>query len=264
MDVCFREVNGRALFIVSHGIRRDAAQATILVPPFGEEMNRCRRFFLSLSTALARNGHFVMLPDLSGTGDSAGALEEVAWTDWVCELRSLIDTVAADTDAPVNLVALRTGALLAAEASFQQNHPPASLRLICPVVDGRKFLDELLRLKLAAALSSGERANRADFWAQWQEGQSVRVAGYPIPAQIALPLSSRCLSDFPPDPTAAVSVYWTGEAGAGSCKGAPAGLCSDVAVETVVAPAFWRQAEPEPAPALIAALGSVLTLEVPS
>lgn len=261
MDVAFREFGGRSLFLLTHGVPFEATRGTLLVPPFGEEMNRCRRFFLMLSQNLARNGHFVTLADLSGTGDSAGELETVAWDEWVGEVERLIDFVAARTRGRANLVAVRSGALLAFEASCRSDFQVSSISLIDPVNDGSKFVNELLRLKLAAALSSGARVNRTALWADWQAGRTVCVAGYRIPAKIALPLSSRSLSDFPLDPGIAVSIYQTGQGETGPSKSAPAGITLDVAVENVIAPSWWRQTEPEPVPALVEALVSNLALE---
>ena len=44
----------------------------LVVPPFAEEMNKCRRMVTELAIRLAEQGIATLQPDFYGTGDSAG------------------------------------------------------------------------------------------------------------------------------------------------------------------------------------------------
>ena len=56
-----------------HFCAAEAPRAHILfLPPFGEEMNRSRRHVAEAASAFAAAGWLVAVPDLFGTGDSAG------------------------------------------------------------------------------------------------------------------------------------------------------------------------------------------------
>ena len=110
----FTLVNGRRLFCVTR--RRRGARPTtrlLLVPPFAEELNKCRRLMALCAQRLAAAGAEVWWPDLFGTGDSAGAFSDASWSHWVddlCEIDAALAQSAPDA-APAYL-ALRSGALL--------------------------------------------------------------------------------------------------------------------------------------------------------
>ena len=70
----FLEVSGRRLFAVHHPPvdGRRVLGHVLCVPPFNEEMNRCRSMITLQARALALLGIGTLLLDLHGTGDSAG------------------------------------------------------------------------------------------------------------------------------------------------------------------------------------------------
>ena len=59
--------------------RRDGV---LYVPPFAEEMNKSRRLVALQARRLAAAGFGVLVPDLYGTGDSAGDFAEARWSIW--------------------------------------------------------------------------------------------------------------------------------------------------------------------------------------
>ena len=186
----------------------------LILPPFGEEMNRTRRTLFALAERLAERGLAVTLPDLFGTGDSEGTFEQATWSGWLADSTWLLDRSAARAGGPVSLVAMRTGVLLAAGALAAR--PEACGGLICvqPVTDGKRYLDQVLRTRVAAAMSRGQAATRASFWAQWSEGQTVEVGGYAISPRLAEGLAACRLAEMAPP--ADLPVVWATLVGGGA------------------------------------------------
>lgn len=77
------------LFGLYHAPNRPARGATLLCPPFGQDMIRSHRIYRQLADALVRQGIAVLRFDYYGSGDSAGDSGELDWT------RCLSDTVNA-------------------------------------------------------------------------------------------------------------------------------------------------------------------------
>src|SRR5689334_9630124 len=57
-------------------------QAVLVLPPFAEELNKCRPMLAAQARALAAAGLDVLLVDLFGTGDSDGEFVEARWERW--------------------------------------------------------------------------------------------------------------------------------------------------------------------------------------
>jgi hypothetical protein len=79
----------------------------ILIQPFFEEANRCRRLLVSVMRGLAANGIGSVLPDLPGSGESAIDVSNVALADWHEALKAV-----AEATKPTVIASLRGGALL--------------------------------------------------------------------------------------------------------------------------------------------------------
>ena len=238
----------------------EAGAGLLLVPPFGEDMNRARRFMAAAGRTLAALGWHVWLPDLHGTGDSAGSFAEARWSTWQTELDVLTDRLTAGTGGPVQLVGVRTGALLVASLAHLGPERVAGLTLIQPVSDGGRYLDQLLRVRVAAAMTHGRRETRAELRAAWSAGAGVEIGGYHIAAELAHELDACRLADRPPPE--GLPVAWLDIAAPGSPPPAPplpaSWACESVTRHAVAAPPVWQLAEPEPAEALVSALCQVL------
>ena len=62
----------------------------IHVPAFAEEMNKCRPMVSRQARGLAESGIAVVVPDLSGTGDSEGEFSSATWLNWKADLAYLV------------------------------------------------------------------------------------------------------------------------------------------------------------------------------
>jgi exosortase A-associated hydrolase 2 len=83
---------------------------------------------------------------------------------------------------------MRLGALLALDAlrgSFVTL--PNRLLLWQPVGSGRQYLQQLLRLRIAAGFSSEEteRESTSEMRARWDAGESLEIAGYEVTGELA-------------------------------------------------------------------------------
>ncbi|MCM8594186.1 hydrolase 2, exosortase A system-associated [Accumulibacter sp.] len=160
--------------------------AVVFVPPFAEELNKSRRMVALQSRALAAAGYAVLQVDPLGCGDSSGDFAEATWESWLAD----VDLACAwlerrITDAPLWLWGLRTGCLLANDAANRMSRP-VNLLFWQPVLSGKQFLQQFLRLKLAAELLGGESKGVMErARAHLRDGQAVEVAGYLLSSVLA-------------------------------------------------------------------------------
>ncbi|MEK8053350.1 hydrolase 1, exosortase A system-associated [Ideonella sp. DXS22W] len=247
------------------------------VPPFAEELNKCRRMTTEAARALAAAGYVVLQVDLMGCGDSPGDWSEASWAQWrqdVVHAAHWLRT-ACPTNAPMWLWGLRVGALLAAEALAGMGGDAVHLMLWQPVVQGRGALQQFLRLKsLASATQGTERSSATHLRQQLEAGQTLDIAGYPLHQAIGQGLEAARLAAVPAMlPQNQRRLVWlecqpppaAEQASGATSAPRPASLASQqaacdwaaagwhVTVQVVDGPAFWQTVEMEAAPALIEA-----------
>lgn len=152
--------------------------AVVYVHPFAEEMNKSRRMAALQARALAFAGYAVLQIDLHGCGDSSGDFGDATWESWIEDVRLACDWLHQRSDAALWLWGLRTGCLLASAAASRVDRPN-KLLLWQPVLSGKQFLQQFLRLKLAGEMLGGEGKGLMDrLRQQLAQGESVEVAGY--------------------------------------------------------------------------------------
>lgn len=158
----------------------------LLVPPFAEEMNRCRRMVSLQAKALAGAGFRTLMVDLFGTGDSAGEFAEASVRTWVQDLSIGSSALIDEGCSTVVIVAVRFGALLAVEhAAAAGQGRVKGLIFWQPVQTGKAFMTQFLRLRLAAELTSGASSLTVkDLQQQLSQGHPVDVAGYELSPQL--------------------------------------------------------------------------------
>jgi exosortase A-associated hydrolase 2 len=191
MQAQFLDLNARRLFcnrLASH----DARWRVLVLPPFGEEMNKCRRLMALCARALAADGCDVLWPDLYGTGDSSGDFEDAGWDSWRADVAALAawhaDQVPLATPA---LLAVRSGALL---VDAMPAMPQGRVVLWQPVLNGGRFLQQFLRLRVMSQRMSGGSESMAQLEQTLAAGSSVEVAGYTLSARLASGLAAAQLT----------------------------------------------------------------------
>lgn len=177
-----------------------AKEAWLYLHPFAEEMHKSRRMAALQARTLAAHGHTVLQVDLTGCGDSAGDFGDATWSIWREDACFAHEWLARKSSLPVSLWGLRTGATLAADLASQM---PNIQRLLLwqPVVNGDLFINQFLRIKLAAEMlaegqtQSGTKALRALLE---RDNVAVEIGGYMLSPEMTRALGHLKLSDLLP------------------------------------------------------------------
>lgn len=151
----------------------------VYLPPFAEEMNRCRSLVAEQARRFARNGLSCTLLDFYGTGESPGDLNDASLPIWRQNIDDIIEQLMQRNPCPVYLWGCRLGALLALD--YLARKPGACSRLLLwqPVVSGSAFVTQMLRQRTASLMQKGETPETtAAMKLQLAAGKSFEVAGY--------------------------------------------------------------------------------------
>jgi exosortase A-associated hydrolase 1/exosortase A-associated hydrolase 2 len=232
----------------------------LVVPAFAEEMNRCRAMVALQARRLAAQGVGTLVLDPYGTGDSAGEFADATWAQWRDDLLRGVAWLDAHGQGCRALLGVRLGAVMAGEiaracAGVQQ------LVLWQPVLSGKTFQTQFLRIRIAAEMDLPERVkSTAELRAMSAAGQVVEVSGYEVGSALAADLDAVAFeaAAWP----ARVATQWFEVASDDSMGLAPASQSAIdaqraagavVDAQVVTGPPFWHVHERELAPALIEA-----------
>lgn len=177
----FLDSDGRRIFVLLRA-PADATNCVLLVPPFAEEMNKSRRQFSLAAERLIEAGFGVLLPDLYGTGDSEGDFADADWRAWMADLRNVCDWAEDCCGLRVSsMLALRLGCVLAAEAFGGGARRLEKSVFWQPVDDGNRYLNQFLRLRVAASMMDDDRRETVDgLRSRIEAGDTLEIAGYPV------------------------------------------------------------------------------------
>jgi uncharacterized protein len=151
--------------------------------PFAEEKLWAQRVYVSFARMLAARGAWVLRFDAMGNGDSEGQFSEASAETMLSDIGCAINMLERSCGKALNvgLLGLRFGASLAALAA--ERYPNVDkLVLWEPVVDGGKYMQDLLRVNLTTqtAIYKEIRHKREDLVRMMREGSTVNVDGYEI------------------------------------------------------------------------------------
>ena len=258
----FLQFNGRRLFALQFVPTGTCRGALLYLPPFAEEMNRCRSHVVLQARALAAAGWSCLLLDPHGTGESDGQIVDADWDHWRADAVAAARWLMGQSGQPLTLWGLRTGALLAAEVAAELAAPAQAsacgLLLWQPVLDGKLFLTQYLRLRIASQMMrESERETVESIRARLSAGELIEVAGYPLTGRLADALATRRmahltgLADLRIDWLEMVSKLGQPLSPA-SQRQADAWIAAGarVATATVAGPMIWQLQERDDAPAL--------------
>jgi exosortase A-associated hydrolase 2 len=177
----------RALFGVFHEPAASGAQTPyVFCHPFGEEKLWTHRVFVSFARRLASDGHPVLRFDYMGNGDSDGSFSESTLQSMIADVHTALAEARRRTGArQINLLGLRLGATIASMVAEEATDIDR-LVLWAPIVDGGRYMQDLLRINLTTQMSIYKeiRQDREALVAALRQGQTVNVDGY----EIGLPL----------------------------------------------------------------------------
>lgn len=250
----------RLCLLHSPGRSAASAGAILYVHPFAEEMNKSRRVAAMQARALSLAGWTVLQIDLYGCGDSAGNFADADWTLWLDDVMEAHAWLRTRTGAVPALWGLRVGCLLVSQAARQLGSAP-DLLLWQPVLSGRQYLQQFLRMKVTGRLFDKEAHDRTgteDLRGQLRRGEPVEVAGYTVSPGLALGLDDAELA--PPPANSRVAWLNIVEATASDLPPAMQSRVdawqrdgARVAAHAIAGPAFWQTQEIAECPALVEA-----------
>ena len=254
LDPFFLDAPNGRLFAVHH---RPTDMASIrghvlCVPPFNEEMNRCRSMVALQAQAFAQLGIGTLLLDLHGTGDSAGNYVDARWQIWQDNIRAAVNWLHQQRGGCCGLWGIRLGAILAAEALQSIDLPRATFIAWQPVVDGKQHFTQFLRMRIAAQMERPHlpKETTNSMREQLAAGKSLEVSGYEIHPELAAALDAARLDIFPPAPN--MPTLWLEQAAPDATQAAPASQKvidawraggATIDVRFFEAPNFWQVAE---------------------
>ena len=259
IEPLFLALNGRRLFVLQVMPTGPCRGTVLYLPPLAEEMNRCRSHVAEQARALAATGLHCVLLDHYGTGESDGLSAEADWNIWLDDVVAVAHWMAAQhAGRPLTLWGIRLGALLAAELVATGRLDVARLLFWQPVLDGRLYLNQHLRLRIASQMVHGsDRETTSMIMQRLSAGEDVEVAGYVLPGRLAVGMASRKMADWPA--LAAVRIDWI-EAVFEPDQPLPPGSRSlvdklvaaggRIQAITVACPMFWQLAGDQDAPAI--------------
>jgi exosortase A-associated hydrolase 2 len=251
---------GCRLFALLRGPEVPTGDCTLVVPPFAEEMNKCRRLVTDYAHQARRQGRGTLCVDLAGTGDSEGGFAEARVERWLDDLEAAIAWSATRGWRVTSILGIRLGALLAAALVRRGVRDISNLVFWQPVTSGARMIDQFLRIRIMATrLEQGRAETAAGLRAQLRAGEVVEVAGYPLSGALcadieALDLRSQWFAGFPPirwlevvadtdTPTSPATQQALDQARAAGCR---------VDHSRVAGEPFWMATEVVTNPALVA------------
>jgi exosortase A-associated hydrolase 2 len=237
----------------------------LFVHPFAEEMNKSRRMAAVQARAFADAGLAVLQIDLLGCGDSSGEFADATWQRWVEDVLDAAAWLRTRVGHEPILWGLRAGCLLVAEA-VRSTQRSADLVLWQPVISGKQFLQQFLRLKVAGQVVQETDRQKTDrqktgiqkLRDQLASGEAIEVAGYTLSPRLALGMEAAQL-DLPQN---RARVAWLEVTGASDGELGPASRSRldewreqghSVQSGVVTGPRFWQTVEISESPALVPA-----------
>ena len=254
MEAFFLAVGEGARFCIYHppSARSNLGLAAIFVPPFAEEMNKCRHVVAQAARRLSGLGIGVLLIDLLGCGDSSGSLEDATWQHWRDDITLGTQWLRDRGHERLMLWGMRAGALLAMDMAVTVPEVYERCLLWQPVLSGETCLVQFLRLSIGSDILSGNKAGVSikGMRAQLERGEILEIAGYRLTQALAADIAAMTLERFsPPCP-----VHWlevVTEDGSGPSPGASRVVQSwraagvEVRLITARGDAFWSVASAE-------------------
>lgn len=157
----------------------------LVAPAFAEEMNRCRAMVSLLARRLGDLGIATLVLDPFGTGDSAGEFSQATWGQWRADLLLGVDWLDRHGGGCTAVLGIRLGAIMAAHIARER---PQVRRLVLwqPVLNGKTFYTQFLRIRLAAEMNQATRAKSTNELRQISlRGEVLEVSGYEIGPALA-------------------------------------------------------------------------------
>lgn len=179
----------------------------VFIPPFVEEMNRCRSLVATQARMFAQAGYYCTLIDFYGTGDSEGVLRDASLEIWRSNIRTTVDLLQREDSCPLIVWGLRLGALIALDYAASSPVQPAHIILWQPVTSASLYITQVLRQRVASLMVRDLPAETTkEIRQRLDEGVDVEVAGYTLGGALLRDLEMLEMSKL--HNVSAGNVYW--------------------------------------------------------
>lgn len=223
----------------------------LVIPPFAEEMNKCRQMVTRVAMRLAQDGLVTVIPDLTGTGDSGGEFADADWTLWRDDLVRAAQWCNSTIGPVTAVLAIRLGCALACEEAVLGALPALSRSVFWqPVLDGSRHLMQFLRLRVAASMANDVKESITDLRHELASCGEVEIAGYRISRRLAAELEAVRVPPVLPAALGAVDWFEVVRQEGTPLPPATIGLLQasravgrDIFESTVVGKPFWAATE---------------------
>jgi uncharacterized protein len=194
----FLNRDGQRLFGVMHHVD-SADQAVVVCAPLFDEKLWSHRVLVNFARFLAARGVSVLRFDYYGDGESDGRFEEASVSTRVRDIHDAVEFCCREAHVSrVHLVGLGYGATLALLATLEQC-PDSIAGVVAwsPVIDGERYLNDILRAHLSAQMLVHRKVihDRPALIEQILRNESVNIEGY----EIARPLFAEIVQAKPLD-----------------------------------------------------------------
>ncbi len=167
-----------------------ARGAMLYVHPFAEELNKTRRMAALQARAFAASGYAVLQFDLYGCGDSTADFADARWAIWKHDLALAGAWLEREVGGTLTVWGLRLGALLALEFARATPLQLAALVFWQPVLHGRTYLNQFLRMRIAGQMLSDEaiagNGGTEGLRQEMRRGLSLEIGGYCLAPELGL------------------------------------------------------------------------------
>ncbi|NMP33048.1 hypothetical protein HII17_15935 [Thalassotalea sp. M1531] len=242
---------------------KQGSTAILCLPSITEELNLARAILAKQCQAFANKGHPSFIMDYYGSGDSEGEFEDASANQWLDDVISVGQWLVQQGYKNIILLGVRVGALLLAtnQEKLHQALPIQAYILWKPVTNGKLFVNQLIRIKQANAMMSGE-GEKINWRNEILSGNNTEVAGYLLTAGFIEQLENLSITH---DTQWQAPTYWLELASSNvspATKRIVEGV-EEIMVHTMTTPAFWQVPEIFDLPELTE-LGLVLLSEIGS
>ncbi len=172
------------LFTIIHMPENDPVSGVyVFCHPFAEEKLWSHRVYVSFAREMAKLGYLVVRFDYRGYGDSDGDFIDVSINNHLLDIQTIIDAIVSQHSDihKIGLFGLRFGGLIAALAA-EQFPQVNQLILWEPIINGERYMQDMLRSNLAAQMAEKGRVEitREDLLSGMKTGNPVNIEGYPV------------------------------------------------------------------------------------
>lgn len=188
------------VFVTEYSAVSNPAEHTVLLlPSIFEEMNLSRAVLAKQAQFLNSQGITVYCLDYFGCGDSEGEIVDANVDIWQQNIIDTVQWLKQKGKGRLTLWGVRFGALMGANALLEINRilPVEEFIWWKPVLKGKQFMTQFLRLKQAASMMQGEQKIK------WREhimnGNVTEIAGYEISADLLDSIDKLVIPTSKPD-----------------------------------------------------------------